>query len=960
MDVESAGTRLQNSVHFSPSSFINSHLFSSSRKGREESSFEGTSSGPTGERCYRESRPVSHSGFLQPLFRGSQEGLGQMEIHSGSFGLEQVCVKRVFQDGDRGEHSNAVTGDGVVDFDRSPRCLFPRANLQGSQEIPSVCLQGPSVSVSGTSNGPFVLGQGFLQGDQNNQTFCSPAGNHNPSIFGRLAHQGQEPRVSQTTHRLCGQVGPRSGFLGKHEEVGVVTHSEYGLPRLPFQHLRGSSQTYQREVAENCSNFVPVLTAQSPSGEVVAASSRFASRDREDYPGWYDSTPKGSVAHAGSLVSFLGPSQGSHPSLESSTPSFNLVDAGGEFVQGSALQIPQSQSASFLRCDPRRLGGPHRSDRDRGLLDSPRIPLSHQRAGTNGSRESSQAFSPSDPEQHDFAVHGQFNRSFLHEETRRDSVPESHESHLQDFRLSGDLQSQASLQTHPRQAECARRPAFEGRSDFGDGVVHSPEDHRGTMGSLGSSSSRSVRHLLESQTPNVRVTDSGQGSLGSGRSLNQLGEHVRLRLPTNSDFKSGAEQSPPGGLHSDPYSSSLGVASLVSAPARSDGGLAQANTSHSQASEATPVFDIPHKPRDTPSSCMAIIEECFQEEGFSEQASKRMARAQKASTRGVYEAKWAAFSRWCNQRNEDPLKASVVVVADFLVHLHEDKKCMLSTIEGYKAIIGQVLKVKNNLDLSESLPMSRLMANFKRDNNKPPNPMPGWDLAAVLEALKEGPFEPIRKADLKWVTFKTVFLLALASGKRRSELHALSFEAFSRAPDWSHVTLRPDPSFVSKTDLAGKQQKVLKPIKIEAIKFAQGHVKDKDRLLCPVRALKIYIRRTEDLRGGKKKLFVSFKLGHKGDVVKNTISFWIRKTIFAAYESSSSDLKKQFHIRAHHVRALSASWAFLRNISLDDIMDACSWKAKSTFISHYLHDLTEINNKLFKLGPVVVAQQQIQ
>ena len=33
----------------------------------------------------------------------------------------------------------------------------------------------------------------------------------------------------------------------------------------------------------------------------------------------------------------------------------------------------------------------------------------------------------------------------------------------------------------------------------------------------------------------------------------------------------------------------------------------------------------------------------------------------------------------------------------------------------------------------------------------------------------KGPFEPIKEASLKHLTFKTVFLLVLGSGKRRSE-----------------------------------------------------------------------------------------------------------------------------------------------------------------------------------------------
>ena len=47
-----------------------------------------------------------------------------------------------------------------------------------------------------------------------------------------------------------------------------------------------------------------------------------------------------------------------------------------------------------------------------------------------------------------------------------------------------------------------------------------------------------------------------------------------------------------------------------------------------------------------------------------------------------------------------------------------------------------------------------------------------WNLSVVLNELTKAPFEPMQDTDLKHLTLKTAFLLALASGKRRSEIHA--------------------------------------------------------------------------------------------------------------------------------------------------------------------------------------------
>jgi hypothetical protein len=43
----------------------------------------------------------------------------------------------------------------------------------------------------------------------------------------------------------------------------------------------------------------------------------------------------------------------------------------------------------------------------------------------------------------------------------------------------------------------------------------------------------------------------------------------------------------------------------------------------------------------------------------------------------------------------------------------------------------------------------------------------------------EEPFEPMERASLKYITLKTVFLVALATAQQRSELHALSYENIS-------------------------------------------------------------------------------------------------------------------------------------------------------------------------------------
>ena len=124
-----------------------------------------------------------------------------------------------------------------------------------------------------------------------------------------------------------------------------------------------------------------------------------------------------------------------------------------------------------------------------------------------------------------------------------------------------------------------------------------------------------------------------------------------------------------------------------------------------------------------------------------------------------------------------------------------------------------------------------------------------------------------------------------------------------------------------------------------------------DRTLCPVRALRFYLSRTESIRAGRKPLFLPLRATESGTLSPNTISAWIRKTISLAYQIAGKDeaLARLHSVRAHETRALSASWDALRNTSVGDIMAACRWRSHNTFTSFYLRDLVEVEAWLLAL-----------
>ena len=136
----------------------------------------------------------------------------------------------------------------------------------------------------------------------------------------------------------------------------------------------------------------------------------------------------------------------------------------------------------------------------------------------------------------------------------------------------------------------------------------------------------------------------------------------------------------------------------------------------------------------------------------------------------------------------------------------------------------------------------------------PPGTSPG------VTPADKGYIRTITEVSSKHLTFKTVFLLALGSGKRRSEIHAWQNKNIRHQSDWSKVSLYPSPSFLSKNQLAKEGPESVVPVVIRVLAPTLEKSLKSDRSLCPVRTLRYCLDRTSDLRQNKELVFISFKV----------------------------------------------------------------------------------------------------
>ena len=136
-----------------------------------------------------------------------------------------------------------------------------------------------------------------------------------------------------------------------------------------------------------------------------------------------------------------------------------------------------------------------------------------------------------------------------------------------------------------------------------------------------------------------------------------------------------------------------------------------------------------------------------------------------------------------------------------------------------------------------------LLRSFDLERPRGSRALPTWNLALVLDALRKNPFEPISQIQISHLTVKTMFLLALSSGNRHSELHAIVRQGSGMLGNDSFV-LQFDASFSAKTAKGSKR--VEGSITIPKLPYSE------ERTLCPVRALKAYDERLKPL--GKENL----------------------------------------------------------------------------------------------------------
>ncbi len=121
-------------------------------------------------------------------------------------------------------------------------------------------------------------------------------------------------------------------------------------------------------------------------------------------------------------------------------------------------------------------------------------------------------------------------------------------------------------------------------------------------------------------------------------------------------------------------------------------------------------------------------------------------------------------------------------------------------------------------------------------------------------------------------------------------------------PVYSHVVLRPWPGYVPKVPTTPFRDQV---VNLQALPSEEAD--PALALLCPVRALRIYVTRTRSVRSSEQ-LFVCHGRQQKGKAVsKQRSAHWIVEAVTLAYQSQGEPCP--LRVRAHSTRSIASSHA---------------------------------------------------
>lgn len=586
-----------------------------------------------------------------------------------------------------------------------------------------------------------------------------------------------------------------------------------------------------------------------------------------------------------------------------------LVSVPGPYI-GSDI----SAVGTDIRCLTQGLGSNPEGPSRIGTVEGPSSPHAYQLLGDVSSVSSSETLLPSSERSPCVSEDRQHIGSLLHQPSRRSEFAPSVQVGEADPSMGSREAALSEGSLHPRLDECGSRPPVE-TGVGARGMATAPKSGGSHLAEIRQSRRRSIR-LSKLNTLPIVVLPHTSSTVGAGCHGADVAEASSVCVSPDRSAPGSPGEGPSRGVQSIVGSPLLAHTSVVLGPDVSP----RRSPLGDSRPERPPVpgegCDSAPSPGHLEIVGVASEGAHLVDLGLSTEVVQTILSSRAPSTRKLYATKWKLFISWCTDHHLDPVHCPVGSVLEFLQERFE-YGLTPSTLKVYVAAMSAYR--------TDGLGRDPLVVRFLRGSRRLrpacASRVPIWDLSIVLEGLSTAPFEPIEDVSEKFLTLKTVFLLAITSLKRVEDLQALSVapSCLDFSPGMVRAFLYPRAGYIPKVPT-----EVVRPTILQAFNPPPFTTPDQERLnlLCPVRALDAYVHRTSAWRSTEQ-LFVLYgppKMGAPAS--KQSLSRWIVEAMSLAYEALHRPVPEG--IRTHSTRGYGG----FESLSFWPVHDwhlQCSW-----------------------------------
>ena len=843
-----------------------------------------------GKRRYRKGGISTISGrFLQYIVSGPQK---EWESQNGDKfkTSERLFKKDSFQNGHNEQSVGVSETKRLGHFSGSSRCIFTCPNFSSTQTVHEISCPKSKLSVESNVLRTNMCSTSFHKNSFSRGSVLENTKYQTNNISRRLVDcKSKQDQINTGSTEMYQSFG-FTGFHYKQREIQSCSESECNIPGRGILVRQGDSTTNFRESTKSS-------TVDSENVSRSDSSIRFSENFRHD--GFIDrSYTKCKITYEASTITsikFLESGKQRYDNTDSfyttsEIPSF-VVDKFSQHAERPIFSVTQNKCYGHNRCFEKRFWGLYWEPNFSGRVEFGSETLAHKLSRNEGCYSNNKTFSESTAGQGSFDQKRQHKCGPVYQSSRGHEIAKSLFSDVGIVATSHRKQYDFESGSHYRQQKHFSRPV-EPNQNPSNGMDIEQGGCKTDFSNLGETFDRSVCFGRQQTDRDILHLDSGFQCISSRCDDNITGEHVCICFsPALSDSEdTKIYEAIPLPDHSDcpPMAEEI----LVSRNIGATDSLTFETSCLGQFTESTKNSNLSSQSPGPKSKCMASIDRSFETEGFSGRARNLLSASWRKGTQKDYSAKFDKFSSWCDSKQVDPYKATLNEVADFLAYLFESG-LQYRTIAGYRSMLSAVLPPIQNCPVGQHPHISRLIKGVFHSRPPKIKLLPEWDLEVVLSTLEKHPFEPLPTATLKCITLKTVFLLAITTFRRCSDLQSLRIDQESMKVQEKGIT------FI-RHGLSKQDRQNHYGIKIHVPSF------DERTLVDPKRSLNLYLEKTKNIREklnatDRVKLFLALNEPHK-PVTTATISSWIVQTIKMAYDDDN------LKVKAHSTRAIAPSF----------------------------------------------------